>query len=58
MHSFFGSRVTNAYTDVSDLLAGASNCNPAIDTSSYWVPTFYVDNAAGRTDHRHLLLPG
>ena len=24
MHSFFGSRVTNAYTDVSDLLAGAT----------------------------------
>jgi hypothetical protein len=44
MHSFMGSRVTDAYTDVTDLLNGASNCNPAIDTSSYWVPTFYVDN--------------
>jgi hypothetical protein len=44
MHSFMGSRVTDAYTDVSDLLAGATNCNPAVDTSSYWVPTFYVDN--------------
>jgi hypothetical protein len=44
MHSFMGSRVTNAYTNVTDLLNGASNCNPAVDTSSYWVPTFYVDN--------------
>ncbi len=44
MHSFMGSRVTDAYTDVTDLLNGASNCNPAVDTSSYWVPTFYVDN--------------
>jgi hypothetical protein len=44
MHSFFGSRVTNAYTNVADLLAAPSNCNPAVDTSSYWVPTMYVDN--------------
>ncbi|BCB79441.1 hypothetical protein GCM10022251_71820 [Phytohabitans flavus] len=44
MHSFFGSRVTNAYTNVNDLLNGASNCSPAVDTSSYWVPTFYVND--------------
>lgn len=44
MHSFFGSVVTNAYTNVSDLLAGGSNCSPAEDKSSYWVPTLYVDN--------------
>ncbi|MEO3745523.1 DUF1996 domain-containing protein [Plantactinospora sp. B5E13] len=44
MHSFFGSRVTNAYTNVGDLLAGATNCNPVVDTSSYWVPTLYADN--------------
>jgi len=43
MHSFFGNRVTNAYTNVSDLVAGPTNCNPAVDTSSYWVPTLYVD---------------
>jgi hypothetical protein len=44
MHSFMGSRVTDAYSDVTDLLNGASNCNPAVDTSSYWVPTFYVND--------------
>ncbi|MEU4338424.1 DUF1996 domain-containing protein [Micromonospora lupini] len=44
MHSFFGSRVTNAYTTVNDLLNANSNCSPSVDTSSYWIPTFYVDN--------------
>jgi hypothetical protein len=44
MHSFMGSRVTDAYTDVSDLATGATNCNPAVDVSSYWVPTFYVND--------------
>ncbi|MEG8275370.1 DUF1996 domain-containing protein [Streptomyces sp. AHA2] len=41
MHSFFGSRVTNAHTDVTDLLGSATTCAPAVDTSSYWVPTLY-----------------
>ncbi|WP_431922126.1 DUF1996 domain-containing protein [Nonomuraea jabiensis] len=45
MHSFFGSRVTNAYTQLSDLQNGATNCNPAVDKSSYWVPTLYRDGA-------------
>ncbi|MEU6789552.1 DUF1996 domain-containing protein [Nonomuraea angiospora] len=45
MHSFFGSRVTNAYTQLSDLQNGATNCNPAVDRSSYWVPTFYQNGA-------------
>lgn len=45
MHSFFGSRVTNAHTTVTDLLNGPSNCNPAVDKSSYWVPTLYNNNA-------------
>ena len=44
MHSFFGSRVTDAFTELADLQVGATNCNPSTDTSSYWVPTFYVDN--------------
>ncbi|WP_043630723.1 DUF1996 domain-containing protein [Nonomuraea candida] len=44
MHSFFGSRVTNAHTQLNDLLNGATNCNPAVDKSSYWVPTLYRDN--------------
>ncbi|MEO3872631.1 DUF1996 domain-containing protein [Nonomuraea sp. B12E4] len=46
MHSFFGSRVTNAHTQLNDLLNGATNCNPAVDKSSYWVPTLYRDGAA------------
>ncbi|AGZ45018.1 DUF1996 domain-containing protein [Actinoplanes friuliensis] len=44
MHSFFGSTVTNAYSNVNDLLNANSNCNPSIDKSSYWIPTFYNNN--------------
>ncbi|MFI7599208.1 DUF1996 domain-containing protein [Actinoplanes sp. NPDC049681] len=40
MHSFFGSEVTNAATTVTDLVDANSNCNPSIDKSSYWIPTF------------------
>ncbi|MEV1008955.1 DUF1996 domain-containing protein [Streptomyces sp. NPDC049881] len=43
-HSFFGSTVTDAYTNLSDLLASDSTCDPAIDLSSYWVPTLFVNN--------------
>ena len=46
MHSFFGSTVTNAGTTVDDLANGPSNCNPAVDRSSYWVPTLYQDGVA------------
>jgi hypothetical protein len=46
MHSFFGSTVTNGNTTVSDLANGPSNCNPAVDKSSYWVPTLYQDGVA------------
>ncbi|WP_165984349.1 DUF1996 domain-containing protein [Streptomyces sp. YIM 98790] len=41
MHSFFGSRVTNAHTSLADLVASDSTCDPAIDVSAYWVPTLY-----------------
>jgi hypothetical protein len=44
MHSFFGSVVTNAGTEVGDLINANSNCNPSIDKSSYWIPTFYDNN--------------
>ncbi|MEU7904532.1 DUF1996 domain-containing protein [Actinoplanes sp. NPDC049118] len=44
MHSFFGSTVTNAHSNVTDLLNANSNCNPSIDKSSYWIPTFYQNN--------------
>ncbi|MGS2618856.1 DUF1996 domain-containing protein [Micromonospora sp. LZ34] len=44
MHSFFGSTVTNAHTDLADLLNSTSTCNPRVDLSSYWVPTLYRDN--------------
>ncbi|MFR9722283.1 DUF1996 domain-containing protein [Streptomyces sp. MS19] len=43
-HSFFGSTVTDAYTNLSDLLASDSTCDPAIDLSSYWVPTLFVND--------------
>ncbi|MEV8508151.1 DUF1996 domain-containing protein [Actinoplanes sp. NPDC051475] len=44
MHSFFGSEVTNAATTVTDLVNANSNCNPSIDKSSYWIPTFFNNN--------------
>jgi hypothetical protein len=44
MHSFFGSVVTNATSTVNDLINANSNCNPSIDKSSYWIPTFYNNN--------------
>ena len=44
MHSFFGSEVTNGNTTVNDLINANSNCNPSIDKSSYWIPTFYNNN--------------
>ena len=44
MHSFFGSVVTNAHSTVTDLFNANSNCNPSIDKSSYWIPTFYNNN--------------
>ncbi|MEO3753068.1 DUF1996 domain-containing protein [Streptomyces sp. B6B3] len=46
MHSFFGSTVTNAHTNLGDLLASDSTCDPAIDLSSYWVPTLFVNGQA------------
>ena len=46
MHDFMGNRSTNAYSTVSSLQAATSNCNPAIDLSSYWVPTLYSNNVA------------
>ncbi|WP_213450819.1 DUF1996 domain-containing protein [Rhizomonospora bruguierae] len=46
MHSFFGSVVTNAYTDLAALQNAATTCNPSVDKSSYWVPTLYVNDVA------------
>ncbi|MFK3980535.1 DUF1996 domain-containing protein [Micromonospora sp. NPDC050397] len=44
MHSFFGNTSTNANSDYTSLANASSNCNPAIDLSSYWVPTLYNNN--------------
>jgi hypothetical protein len=44
MHSFFGSTIVNAHTKLADLQNGPTNCNPAVDKSSYWVPTLYRNN--------------
>jgi Domain of unknown function (DUF1996) len=46
MHDFMGNRSTNAHSTLNSLLANPSNCNPAIDLSSYWIPTLYNNNAA------------
>jgi hypothetical protein len=44
MHSFFGSVTTKASTTVNDLINANSNCNPSIDKSAYWIPTFYQND--------------
>ncbi|WP_066360564.1 DUF1996 domain-containing protein [Herbidospora mongoliensis] len=41
MHSFMGSEITDANTNLGDLLTGTSTCEPKVDLSSYWVPTLY-----------------
>ncbi len=44
MHDFFGNTTTNAFSDLTSLSAGGTNCAPVTDISSYWVPTLYVNN--------------
>ncbi|MGH3138003.1 MAG: DUF1996 domain-containing protein, partial [Gaiellaceae bacterium] len=45
-HTFFGNRLTNAFSTPASLRAkGATTCVNRADTSAYWVPTLYV---AGR----------
>ncbi|WP_130798683.1 DUF1996 domain-containing protein [Streptomyces otsuchiensis] len=46
MHSFFGSTVTDAHTNLADLQAGGTTCDPLVDLSAYWVPTLYADGEA------------
>jgi hypothetical protein len=41
MHEFFGNRTTNAFSTLTSLRAGTTNCNPLSDKSAYWVPTLY-----------------
>ncbi|NKE56627.1 DUF1996 domain-containing protein [Lentzea sp. PSKA42] len=41
MHEFFGNRTTNAFSTLTSLRAGSTNCNPVSDKSAYWVPTLY-----------------
>lgn len=40
-HEFFGSVVTSAATQVTDLLNNDTTCDPIGDRSAYWVPTLY-----------------
>lgn len=46
LHDFMGNTSTNASSTLTSLMAAPSNCLPAVDLSSYWVPTMYVDNVA------------
>ncbi|MFJ5984137.1 DUF1996 domain-containing protein [Lentzea sp. NPDC092896] len=41
MHEFFGNRTTDAFSTLTSLRAGTTNCNPISDRSAYWVPTLY-----------------
>lgn len=40
-HDFFGSVVTDAATQLTDLLNSDTTCDPIGDRSAYWVPTLY-----------------
>jgi hypothetical protein len=40
-HDFFGNNSTNASSTYQSLLGQTGTCKPAVDISSYWVPTFY-----------------
>lgn len=50
MHEFFGNRTTNAFSTLTSLRAGATNCNPISDKSAYWVPTLYKNGQAVAPD--------
>jgi Domain of unknown function (DUF1996) len=43
-HDFFGNHATNAGSDYTQLAGATGNCDPAVDISSYWVPTLYRNN--------------
>jgi hypothetical protein len=43
-HDFFGNHATDANSDYTELAGSTGNCDPAIDISSYWVPTLYRNN--------------
>ncbi|MDT7788075.1 MAG: hypothetical protein QOF58_6494, partial [Pseudonocardiales bacterium] len=43
-HDFFGNHSTNARSTQQSLEGQTGNCNPAVDISSYWVPTMYRNN--------------
>jgi hypothetical protein len=43
-HDFFGNHATDANSDYTELAGSTGNCDPAVDISSYWVPTLYRNN--------------
>lgn len=43
-HDFFGNHATDAHSDYTELAGSTGNCDPAVDISSYWVPTLYRNN--------------
>jgi hypothetical protein len=43
-HDFFGNHATDAFSDHRELAGATGNCAPAVDISSYWVPTLYRNN--------------
>jgi hypothetical protein len=45
-HDFFGNHATDANSDYTELAGSTGNCNPAVDISSYWVPTLFRNNVA------------
>jgi hypothetical protein len=45
-HEFFGNRTTDAFSTLTSLRAGTTNCDPMSDRSAYWVPALYKNGQA------------
>ncbi len=41
VHQFIGNSSANAFSTEATLRVGATNCNPVVDKSPYWVPALY-----------------
>lgn len=41
LHQFIGNSSANAASNQTSLRVGATNCNPVVDKSPYWVPALY-----------------
>lgn len=57
-HQFIGNSSANAASTEASLRVGATNCNPVVDKSPYWVPALYKNGVHVAPGERNHLLPG